>query len=147
MATAESDCFPDTVYISKPLPPVQDYANCTLSTMCYHAALAAVAKTMHFFDTHALSVSQGITCHTSEDGKMTRRVQNTLGVSAIHPVPLAIVEGQIRAVLDDIGADVVKTGMLATVEIVELVAAVLDAHVVPHRHPLHMLPALQDDFV
>ena len=54
-------------------------------------------------------------------------VQNTLGVSAIHPVPNAIVEGQIRAVLDDIGADVVKTGMLATVEIVELVAAVLEA--------------------
>ncbi|MEP4164993.1 bifunctional hydroxymethylpyrimidine kinase/phosphomethylpyrimidine kinase [Maricaulis sp.] len=54
-------------------------------------------------------------------------VQNTLGVSAIHPVPLAIVEGQIRAVLDDIGADVVKTGMLATVEIVELVAAALEA--------------------
>ncbi len=54
-------------------------------------------------------------------------VQNTLGVSAIHPVPNAIVEGQIRAVLDDIGADVVKTGMLATVEIVELVAAALEA--------------------
>lgn len=54
-------------------------------------------------------------------------VQNTLGVSAIHPVPDAIVEGQIRAVLDDIGADVVKTGMLATVEIVEIVAAALEA--------------------
>jgi hydroxymethylpyrimidine/phosphomethylpyrimidine kinase len=54
-------------------------------------------------------------------------VQNTQGVSAIHPVPDAIVEGQIRAVLDDIGADVVKTGMLATVEIVEIVAAALEA--------------------
>jgi len=54
-------------------------------------------------------------------------VQNTLGVSAIHPVPNAIVEGQIRAVLDDIGADVVKTGMLATVEIVDIVAAALEA--------------------
>lgn len=53
-------------------------------------------------------------------------VQNTLGVSAIHPVPLAIVEGQIRAVLDDIGADAIKTGMLATAEVVELVASVLE---------------------
>jgi len=53
-------------------------------------------------------------------------VQNTHGVSAIHPVPNAIVEGQIRAVLDDIGADTVKTGMLATAEVVELVAGILE---------------------
>lgn len=54
-------------------------------------------------------------------------MQNTLGVSAIHSVPEAIVEGQIRAVLDDIGADVVKTGMLATAGVVERVAAALEA--------------------
>jgi hydroxymethylpyrimidine/phosphomethylpyrimidine kinase len=54
-------------------------------------------------------------------------VQNTLGVSAIHPVPDAIVEGQMRAVLDDIGADTVKTGMLGTAGVVCLVAGVLES--------------------
>ena len=38
--------------------------------------------------------------------------QNTIGVRAIHDVPAAVVAAQIDAVLDDIGADAVKTGML-----------------------------------
>ena len=54
-------------------------------------------------------------------------VQNTLGVSTIHPVPLDIIKAQIEAVLSDIGADVIKTGMLGNREVVELVAACLDA--------------------
>jgi hydroxymethylpyrimidine/phosphomethylpyrimidine kinase len=52
-------------------------------------------------------------------------VQNTLGVSAIHPVPPAVVVAQARAVLDDIGADAIKTGMLGSAEMVEAVAEVL----------------------
>jgi hydroxymethylpyrimidine/phosphomethylpyrimidine kinase len=43
-------------------------------------------------------------------------VQNTLGVTGVHPVPLDIVEAQARAVLEDIGADALKTGMLGGVE-------------------------------
>ena len=54
-------------------------------------------------------------------------VQNTLGVSAVHPIPAAIVEAQARAVLDDIGADAFKTGMLGDADIVELVARILDS--------------------
>ena len=54
-------------------------------------------------------------------------VQNTLGVSAVHPVPLDVIEGQARAVLSDIGADVIKTGMLGDAEVVELVARLLSA--------------------
>ncbi|WP_421866102.1 bifunctional hydroxymethylpyrimidine kinase/phosphomethylpyrimidine kinase [Parvibaculum sp.] len=49
-------------------------------------------------------------------------VQNTLGVTGIHEVPLDIVVGQMRAVLEDIGADVIKTGMLHNADIVEAVA-------------------------
>lgn len=49
-------------------------------------------------------------------------VQNTIGVQAVHPVPLDILEGQIDAVLSDIGADAVKIGMLHSAEVVELVA-------------------------
>lgn len=48
--------------------------------------------------------------------------QNTLGVQAIHEVPVSFVKKQIDSVLSDIGADVVKTGMLASKEIVEAVA-------------------------
>lgn len=49
-------------------------------------------------------------------------VQNTLGVLAVHPVPLEILEGQIDAVLSDIGADAIKIGMLHSSEVVHLVA-------------------------
>src|SRR5258706_6312077 len=52
-------------------------------------------------------------------------VQNTLGVSAVHPIPAAIVEAQARAVLDDIGADAIKTGMLGNAAMVETVARLL----------------------
>ncbi|RAK58249.1 bifunctional hydroxymethylpyrimidine kinase/phosphomethylpyrimidine kinase [Phenylobacterium deserti] len=58
-------------------------------------------------------------------------VQNTLGVSGVHPIPLDVVEAQARAVLDDIGADVIKTGMLADTGVVRLVARLLDDSAVP----------------
>ena len=51
-------------------------------------------------------------------------VQDTLGVHAVHPVPPAIIAAQIRAVLADIGADAIKTGMLGDAAAVE---AVLEA--------------------
>src|SRR5690606_30633448 len=54
-------------------------------------------------------------------------VQNTLGVHGVHPLPLDLIEAQARAVLDDIGADAIKTGMLGSVEVVERVAAILDS--------------------
>lgn len=56
-------------------------------------------------------------------------VQNTLGVSGVHPVPLDVVAAQAKAVLDDIGADAIKTGMLGGVETVECVAAILESAV------------------
>jgi hydroxymethylpyrimidine/phosphomethylpyrimidine kinase len=58
-------------------------------------------------------------------------VQNTLGVSAAHPVPPEIVVAQARAVLDDIGADAIKTGMLGSAETVEALADVLASASVP----------------
>jgi hydroxymethylpyrimidine/phosphomethylpyrimidine kinase len=50
-------------------------------------------------------------------------VQNTLGVSAVHAIPLQIVAGQIRAVADDLNPVACKTGMLATRDLVATVAA------------------------
>jgi hydroxymethylpyrimidine/phosphomethylpyrimidine kinase len=48
--------------------------------------------------------------------------QNTLGVSGIHGVPAAFLKAQLQAVLDDIGVDAVKIGMLHSPEVVEVVA-------------------------
>ncbi len=52
-------------------------------------------------------------------------VQNTLGVSDIHPIPDSILAGQIRAVLEDIGTDAVKIGMLHNPKVIEIVAELL----------------------
>ena len=52
--------------------------------------------------------------------------QNTLGVTAIHPVPTDVVLAQVRAVLVDIGVDAVKVGMLGTAAITHAVAQALD---------------------
>jgi len=51
--------------------------------------------------------------------------QNTLGVTSIAEQTPAFVRDQIRAVLDDIGADAVKTGMLFSAPIIEAVAGEL----------------------
>ena len=53
-------------------------------------------------------------------------VQNTLGVTGVHPIPLDVIAAQALAVLDDIGADAIKTGMLGDVGVVETVAAAID---------------------
>lgn len=58
-------------------------------------------------------------------------VQNTLGVSAIHPLPAALAEAQARAVLDDIGADAIKTGMLGDAVLIETVAGLIAQAGVP----------------
>ncbi len=52
--------------------------------------------------------------------------QNTVAVSAIHPVPPAVVLAQVRAVLADIAVDAVKVGMLGTAEVTLAVAEALD---------------------
>ncbi|HEX7082586.1 MAG TPA: bifunctional hydroxymethylpyrimidine kinase/phosphomethylpyrimidine kinase [Gaiellaceae bacterium] len=64
--------------------------------------------------------------------------QNTLGVAAVHEVPVAFVRAQIDAVLDDLGADAVKTGMLFSRRVVETVADTL----APRRLPLVVDPVM-----
>ena len=55
--------------------------------------------------------------------------QNTLGVSGIHAVPAAFVRAQIDAVVQDIGVDAVKIGMLHTPEVVDVVADAIECYV------------------
>lgn len=52
-------------------------------------------------------------------------VQNTLGVTAIHTIPAAIVQGQITAVMNDVQPMAVKTGMIPDKELVRTIAAAL----------------------
>lgn len=54
--------------------------------------------------------------------------QNTMGVTAIHEVPIAMVVAQIDAVVTDMRPEAVKVGMLASAAIVEVVADALRRH-------------------
>src|SRR3954447_1897454 len=54
--------------------------------------------------------------------------QNTLGVTAVYELPPEIVAAQIDAVVTDIGADAVKTGMISNSEIIRVVAAKVREH-------------------
>ena len=54
--------------------------------------------------------------------------QNTQGVFAIHDVPEDFIAQQIKLVLDDIGADVFKTGMLNKASVINVVADIIPAY-------------------
>ena len=54
--------------------------------------------------------------------------QNTTGVRAIHGVPPAMLRDQIDAVVEDIGVDAVKIGMLHAPDIVQTVAQAIARH-------------------
>ena len=54
--------------------------------------------------------------------------QNTLGVQDVMGVPEAFIRAQMTAVLDDLGADCIKTGMLHAPGVIDVVADVLAAH-------------------
>lgn len=58
--------------------------------------------------------------------------QNTTGVRAIHGVPPDMLRDQIDAVIEDIGADAVKIGMLHSPELVRTVASAIDRHALTH---------------
>lgn len=83
------------------------------------AGLQADIKTVTMLGGYAMTAVTAVT------------VQNTLGVSGVHPVPPEVVGAQIRAVLDDIGADAIKIGMLGDAETVEAVTDALDGVAVP----------------
>ena len=61
--------------------------------------------------------------------------QNTCGVLGVFPVPAGFVSEQIRACIDDIGADVLKTGMLTSADVVECVVAEVRRARMRRAHP------------
>ena len=79
------------------------------------AGIQADLKTFTAFATFGTSAITAIT------------VQDTRGVTGVHPIPIDIVTGQIEMVAGDLGPAAVKTGMLATPELVDAVArAIVD---------------------
>ena len=58
--------------------------------------------------------------------------QNTVGVFAVHELPPDIVARQIAVVLEDLGADAAKTGMLSSVPIIEAIVDTLEKHPIPY---------------
>lgn len=54
--------------------------------------------------------------------------QNTITVTDVHEVPVRVIRAQIDAVVEDIGVQAAKTGMLASSEIIEAVSEAIEAH-------------------
>ena len=84
------------------------------------AGIQADIKTFLALGVHGMSAITALTA------------QNTSGVSAVHPVPPEFVREQIRQVVEDIGVDAAKTGMLAGAEIVAAVAEAVTEFSIPN---------------
>jgi hydroxymethylpyrimidine/phosphomethylpyrimidine kinase len=82
------------------------------------AGIQADIKTISACGCYAMSAITAIT------------VQNTMGVSDVLAVPVDIIEGQVEAVLGDIGADAVKIGMLHSSEVIETVSKSLKKYAI-----------------
>ncbi|MEU5212153.1 bifunctional hydroxymethylpyrimidine kinase/phosphomethylpyrimidine kinase [Streptomyces sp. NPDC020742] len=83
------------------------------------AGIQADLKTMLALGTHGMSVLTAVTA------------QNSLGVQGAWELPAQAVRAQFRSVVDDIGVQAVKTGMLSSAELVGTVAALLAELTVP----------------
>ena len=83
------------------------------------AGIQADLKTMLAHGVHGMSVLAAVTA------------QNSLGVQGYWELPVEAVRAQLASVLDDIGVDAVKTGMLASTALVTAVADVLGRVGVP----------------
>ena len=77
------------------------------------AGIQADIKTISMLDGYAASAITALTA------------QNTEGVFGVLPIPPDFIRRQIEVVLDDIGADVIKTGMLHDAAVIEAIVAVL----------------------
>ena len=75
---------------------------------------AGIQADLKTFAAHGVYGTSALTAITS---------QNTRGVTDVWELPASLIESQIDAVITDIGADVVKTGMLSSSTIIEIVAA------------------------
>jgi len=80
------------------------------------AGIQADLKTFAALGVHGTSAITAITA------------QNTIGVTGILELPTSLIRQQIDAVVDDIGVQAAKTGMLSSPEIIEAVADAIEQH-------------------
>lgn len=80
------------------------------------AGIQADIKTISALGCYAASAITAIT------------VQNTCGVTGIHPIPADFVKSQIDAVMTDIKPEAIKIGMINDVEIVKAIALSIKEH-------------------
>ncbi|MEM1542017.1 MAG: bifunctional hydroxymethylpyrimidine kinase/phosphomethylpyrimidine kinase [Ignisphaera sp.] len=83
------------------------------------AGIQADLKTFAALGVHGMSVITSVTA------------QNTYEVRAVHDIPLDIIKTQFEAVVEDIGVDAAKTGMLSRYEVVELVSSLIKSYSIP----------------
>ena len=95
------------------------------------AGLQADLKTFAAYGVYGLTAVTAVT------------VQNTLGVEHCFPMPADLVTAQIRAVVEDIGTNAVKTGMLVSAGIIAAVAEAADRY---DLRPMVVDPVLQAQF-
>jgi hydroxymethylpyrimidine/phosphomethylpyrimidine kinase len=92
------------------------------------AGIQADIKTITAFGAYAATAITALTA------------QDTLGVHGVHTVPPGFIAQQIAVVLGDIGADVVKTGMLGDAATIEVVCETLERHI--ERVPVVVDPVM-----
>jgi len=80
---------------------------------------AGIQADLKTFEAHGVFGTSVVTAITA---------QNTQGVSAVHAVPTDTVRAQIDAVADDLRPAAVKTGMLASAALIEVIVAALEEH-------------------
>ena len=78
------------------------------------AGIQADIKAISFHKGYAMTVLTAVTA------------QNTLGVQEIFPLPKEIIKKQLESVMDDLTPDVIKTGMLADHETIELTSEFIE---------------------
>ena len=79
------------------------------------AGIQADLKAFAACDVHGMTAITAITA------------QNTVGVCAIHHVPPDVIAAQIASVIEDIGVDAIKIGMLGTVDTIDAVVHALES--------------------
>src|SRR5690625_176264 len=73
--------------------------------------------------------------------------QNTLGVQRVEHLPVSFIEDQIESVLSDIVPDVIKTGMVSTPEMMEVIAQRIKKHAITYVIDPVMIAKSGDDLM
>src|SRR5438128_1944181 len=93
------------------------------------AGIQADLKTFAAMGVHGTSAITAVTA------------QNTITVTEIHEIPVRVIRAQIDAVVEAMGVQAAKTGMLASAKITEAVAAAIAAGMAKGRSPLEAVRA------